>query len=90
MLRVILHNRCLPSLIGKKRRIKRLQTSLKIVCLLVIIEKLQDLILKLELVVSAKANRRVPNTCLVRVFNYKLGCFDDVHVLIYMDACPQL
>ncbi len=28
---------------------------------------------------SAKANRREPKTCLGRVFNYKLGCFEDVH-----------
>jgi hypothetical protein len=26
----------------------------------------------------------VPKTCLGQVFNYKLGCFDDVHVIIYM------
>jgi hypothetical protein len=31
---------------------------------------------------SMKASRREPETCLGRVFNYKLGCFDDVHVLI--------
>jgi hypothetical protein len=28
---------------------------------------------------SAKANGREPKTCLGRVFNYKLGCFEDVH-----------
>jgi hypothetical protein len=28
---------------------------------------------------SAKANGREPETCLGRVFNNKLGCFDDVH-----------
>jgi|CryBogDrversion2_8_1035294.scaffolds.fasta_scaffold219225_1 hypothetical protein len=28
---------------------------------------------------SAKANGREPKTCLDRVFNYKLGCFEDVH-----------
>ncbi len=33
---------------------------------------------------SAKANGREPKTCLGRVFSYKLGCFDDVHVLIYL------
>jgi hypothetical protein len=35
---------------------------------------------------SSKANGREPKTCLGRVFNNKLGCLDDVHVLIYMDA----
>jgi hypothetical protein len=39
---------------------------------------------------SAKANGRVPKTCLGQVFNYKLGCFDDMHVLIYVDARPHL
>ncbi len=39
---------------------------------------------------SAKANGREPETCLGRVFNYKLGCFNDVHVLIYVYACPYL
>jgi hypothetical protein len=28
---------------------------------------------------SAKANGREPKTCLGRVFNYKLGCFEDVY-----------
>ncbi len=28
---------------------------------------------------SAKTNGREPKTCLGRVFNYKLGCFEDVH-----------
>jgi hypothetical protein len=39
---------------------------------------------------SAKANRREPKTYLGRVFNNKLGCFDDVHELIYVDARPDL
>jgi hypothetical protein len=39
---------------------------------------------------SVKANGRVNKTCLGRVFNYKLGCFGDVHVLNYVDACPHL
>jgi hypothetical protein len=39
---------------------------------------------------SAKASRREPKTTLGQVFNYKLGCFDDVPVIIYMDACPHL
>jgi hypothetical protein len=39
---------------------------------------------------SAKANGREPKTSLGRVFNFKLGCFDDVWVLIYADACPHL
>ncbi len=38
----------------------------------------------------AKANGREPKTYLGRVFNYKLGCFDDVHVHIFMDASPHL
>jgi hypothetical protein len=29
--------------------------------------------------VSAKANGREPKTCLGRVFNYKLGCFEDAY-----------
>ena len=28
---------------------------------------------------SAKASGREPKTCLGQVFNYKLGCFEDVH-----------
>ncbi len=39
---------------------------------------------------SAKANGREPETCLGRIFNYKLGCFDDEQVLIYLDARPYL
>jgi len=39
---------------------------------------------------SVKANGREPKICLGWVFNYKLGCFDDVHVLIYVDARPHL
>jgi hypothetical protein len=39
---------------------------------------------------STKANGRVTKTCLSQVFNYKLGCFDDVHVLIYVDMRPHL
>jgi hypothetical protein len=39
---------------------------------------------------SAKADGREPKTCLCRVFKYKLGCFDDVHVFIYVDARPHL
>ena len=38
----------------------------------------------------AKANGREPKTCLCQVFNYKLGCFNDVHVFLYLDACPHL
>jgi hypothetical protein len=38
----------------------------------------------------AKANRREPKTCLDQAFNYKLGYFDDVHVLVYVDALPHL
>jgi hypothetical protein len=38
----------------------------------------------------AKANGREPKTCLGQVFNYKLGCFDDLHVLIYVGAHPYL
>ncbi len=39
---------------------------------------------------STKANGRAPKTGLGRVFNLKLGCFDDAHILIYVDACPHL
>ena len=39
---------------------------------------------------SAKAIGREPKTCLGRVFNYKLGCYDDVHVFMYTDAHPSL
>jgi len=31
-----------------------------------------------------------PKTGLGRVFNYKLGCYDDVHVIMYTDAHPYL
>jgi hypothetical protein len=39
---------------------------------------------------STKTNWRELKTCLGRVFNYKLGCFDDVHVFISVEARPQL
>ncbi len=39
---------------------------------------------------SAKANGKKLKTCFGRVFNYKLGCFDYVHELFYMDVCPHL
>jgi hypothetical protein len=39
---------------------------------------------------SAKANGREPKTGLGRVLNFKLGCLDDVHVVIYADARPHL
>jgi len=38
----------------------------------------------------AKASGREPKTGLGRVFNYKLGCYDDVHVIMYTDAHPYL
>ncbi len=31
-----------------------------------------------------------PKTCFCWVFNYKLSCYDDVHVLINVDARPHL
>jgi hypothetical protein len=39
---------------------------------------------------STKANRREPKTCCGRVFNCKLGCFNNVHAFIYVDARPHL
>ncbi len=39
---------------------------------------------------SAKANGREPKTGLGRVFNYKLGCSDAVHVIMYTEAHPYL
>jgi len=39
---------------------------------------------------SAKANGREPTTCLGRVFNYKLGCFESVHAFTYVDTHPHL
>ncbi len=39
---------------------------------------------------SAKANGREPKTCLLRVFIYNLGCFEDVQKLMYVDARPHL
>ncbi len=39
---------------------------------------------------SEKANGRETKTCLGRVFNSKLGCFNDAHALIYVDTCPYL
>jgi hypothetical protein len=39
---------------------------------------------------SAKANGREPKTDLGQVFNFKLGCFDDEYLLIYMDTRPHL
>jgi hypothetical protein len=38
----------------------------------------------------AKGNGSEHKTGLGRVFDFKLGCFDDVQVLIYVDACPHL
>jgi len=38
----------------------------------------------------AEANGREPKTGLDQVFNFKLDCPDDVHVLIYADARPRL
>jgi hypothetical protein len=39
---------------------------------------------------SLKANGREPKTDLGQVFNYKLGCYDDEHVIMYTDAHPYL
>jgi hypothetical protein len=39
---------------------------------------------------GVKARGSEPKTGLDRVFNFNLGCFDDVRVLIYEDACPHL
>ncbi len=39
---------------------------------------------------STKANGRDSKIGLGRVFNVKLGCFDDVPVFIYADARPHL
>ncbi len=39
---------------------------------------------------SAKANGRESKTSLGQVFNFELGCFDDVRLLIYVDARPHL
>jgi hypothetical protein len=35
-----------------------------------------------ELSGSRKVNAKEPKTCLGQVFNFKLGCFDDVHLLL--------
>jgi hypothetical protein len=39
---------------------------------------------------SPAGSAREPKTCLGRVFNFKLGCFNDVHVFIYVDTHPHL
>ncbi len=39
---------------------------------------------------SAKANRRELKTCLGQFFNSKLGCYDYVNILIYVDTRPSL
>ncbi len=39
---------------------------------------------------SAKANGREPKTGLGQVSNYKLGCSDYVHLIMYTDAHPYL
>jgi hypothetical protein len=39
---------------------------------------------------SAKANGREPKSCLRQVFNYKLGCFGDMHILNCVGTCPHL
>ncbi len=41
-------------------------------------------------VLVIRERMREPKTCLGRVFNYKVGSYDDVHILIYVDACPHL
>jgi hypothetical protein len=47
-------------------------------------------VVMLSVVTPAKiANGRQPKTFLDRVFNYKLDCFDDVCVLIYVDTQPH-
>jgi hypothetical protein len=43
-----------------------------------------------DIVKVGRANGRDPKTCLDRVFNCKLGCFDDVHIFVYVDAYPYL
>jgi hypothetical protein len=40
--------------------------------------------------VEEEANGSEPKTGLGQLFNFKLGCFDDVRVLIYADRCPHL
>ncbi len=35
---------------------------------------------------SAKADGREPKTGLGQVFNYKLGCYDDVHAIMYTET----
>ncbi len=35
---------------------------------------------------STKAKGREPKTGLGQIFNYKLGCYEDVHVIMYTDA----
>ncbi len=39
---------------------------------------------------SSKGNGREPKTGLGRVFNFKLGCFVEEYLLIYMDTRPNL
>jgi hypothetical protein len=39
---------------------------------------------------SPKANGRESKTFLGLVFNYKLGCYNDVHVFVYVDTHPHL
>jgi len=39
---------------------------------------------------STKANGREPKSCLYRVFNYKLGCFDKLHKKCIAWKCPLL
>jgi hypothetical protein len=39
---------------------------------------------------SAKSSGREPKTGFGRVFNYKLGCFDKGHVLMYTEARSHL
>jgi hypothetical protein len=42
------------------------------------------------MLVKLTPNGREPKTCLGRVFNHKLGCFNDVHEFVYVDAHPHL
>jgi hypothetical protein len=43
-----------------------------------------------DLLGSMKSNWIEPKTGLGQVFNFKIDCFDDEHVLIYTEACPYL
>jgi len=67
-----------------------LSAIMLIVVLLIVVAPMLQSMMLCNFAGSAKANGREPKTGLGRVFNYKLGCYNDVHVIMYTDVHPYL